>query len=852
MENRLFSVAMSIKLAITILICSAINCAGAQAKAVVLNDKFELKKVKFNTGFITTFNQDVDLSLFENEAGIQSGRYPVEVFLNSRKLKTYFIDFFDRNGVVIPCIPASVLWATNLDPDKLAGGWADKECVNMAEDFPGGTVNYDYENERLVITIPQVYLLEKAEGYIDPARWDEGINALSVNYALSGSNTFNQQNMYYGNLLTMLRLGAWRFNTYDALTGGSQQRSRFEHMQAYAQRAIAPILSEFSFGDLNTSGEFFDTTSLRGAILRSDERMLPWSVKGYAPEIRGIANSNAIVTVRQNNNVLFEQNVPPGEFNINNLIALGYGGDLDVTVTESSGRVRTFSVPYSSIPQLLRKGYFKYSVAGGHIRQFGLETAPSMLESTLQYGVSNDITLYGGMQTTGENTYSALVSGLAINTRAGALSADVTWSSVPQSISGMNSHNWVDNSRLKLNYAKLVKQTGTNFNIASYYLAGENFFTLNEALLAKQAQGVWLPERFRNRYEFMVSQILPPGFGEVSMSGWWEKNSRNADANSRASYLFSYRNNYNSISYSVNVNKAFTYEGKKDTSLNFNLSMPFGFRSDYKPRLRAAMSYSNDDSMFRTSVNGSHQGDDYASNFSAYLNKSSKTDSSFGINVGHTGSALHKSLSYSQAMNHSALAGSLSGGMLVHQDGIQLSSYLGDTLALIEAPQAEGAKIMGNKFSRIGENGYGIMSFLTPYAENSLALDVKGAAIGFDSEDDGLIVIPTAGAVIKAVFKNAHENSVLVKVKAHDGGFLPFGSRIYDKNKYVIGTLGQAGIAIVSLPKSYQPLEVKWQKNQKKMTCVIQPWDLQGVKKTSPGTITAVLLNCLGKKIKEY
>lgn len=845
MKNLRSTVSGTISISIIIFgICSA-NYALAQSNITAQDDVPEPKKVRFNTSFITTFNQDVDLSLFESEENIQPGKYLVDVFLNTRKLKTHFINFYNENGVVTPCIPASIIWAANPDPRKLTEGWADQECVNMAKDIPGGTVSYDYENEGLLITIPQAYLLEKAEGYIDPARWEEGINALTMNYTLSGSNTFGQQHSYYGNLLTTLRLGAWRVHTYDVLTGGSQQPRRVEHMQAYAQRSIGPLLSELSFGDLNTSGEFFGTTPLRGAILRSDERMLPWSVKGYAPEIRGIANSNAIVTVRQNNNIIFEQNVPPGEFNINNLTALGYGGDLDVTVTESSGQVRKFSVPYSSLPQLLRKDYFRYSVAGGNVRRSDLKITPLILESTLQYGVSNDITLYGGAQTAGDNLYSALVSGLAVNTQVGAFSADVTWSSVPQDIRIKDTHDIVDNSRLKLGYAKHVKQTGTNFNIASYYLAGDNFFTLNDALIAKETQGGWLPERFRQRYEILVSQILPPGFGEVSLNGWWEDAHRHTDANSRASYLLSYRNNYNSINYKFSINKTFTHEGKKDTSFNLNFSMPFSSLAGNRSKLQAAISYSNnDESTMRTSVSGSHNGSDYTSSYNAYFRQSSRNDTGFGANFNHTGSSLQKSISYSQVANRSTAAGNLSGGMLLHSDGIQFSSYIGDTVALIKAPQAEGAKIVGNRFSRINENGYGVAGSLTPFTENSLTLDVKGAPAGFDPEEDGLIVVPTAGAVVKAVFKNTHENNVMVRVQMPDGSVLPFGARIYDEKNYVIGTLGQAGIAVVSLPENYQPLKVEWIKNKEKVHCIIQPWDLQTAEKPSRGALSLVALTC--------
>ncbi len=46
-------------------------------------------------------------------------------------------------------------------------------------------------------------------------------------------------------------------------------------------------------------------------ILASSDAMLPDSQKGFAPTIRGIARTNAQVTVRQNGYVLYQTYVTP-------------------------------------------------------------------------------------------------------------------------------------------------------------------------------------------------------------------------------------------------------------------------------------------------------------------------------------------------------------------------------------------------------------------------------------------------------------------------------------------------------------------------------------------------------------
>lgn len=54
-----------------------------------------------------------------------------------------------------------------------------------------------------------------------------------------------------------------------------------------------------------------ESVPYRGIKLASDESMLPQSQRGFAPVVRGIAQSNAMVTIRQNNSVIYQTSVPP-------------------------------------------------------------------------------------------------------------------------------------------------------------------------------------------------------------------------------------------------------------------------------------------------------------------------------------------------------------------------------------------------------------------------------------------------------------------------------------------------------------------------------------------------------------
>ncbi len=65
--------------------------------------------------------------------------------------------------------------------------------------------------------------------------------------------------------------------------------------------------------------------------------MLPSALASYAPTIRGVANSNAKVTVTQSGYKIYETTVPPGEFVIDDISPSGFGSELVVTIEEADG-----------------------------------------------------------------------------------------------------------------------------------------------------------------------------------------------------------------------------------------------------------------------------------------------------------------------------------------------------------------------------------------------------------------------------------------------------------------------------------------------------------------------------------
>lgn len=166
-------------------------------------------------------------------------------------------------------------------------------------------------------------------------------------------------------------------------------------------------------GEGNTDAKVFDSIAYTGVSLASDNDMLPDSQQGFAPVVRGIARSDAEVTVYQNGNSIYKTSVPPGPFEIDDIYPTGSAGNLNVTVKESDGSEQNFVVPFASLAVLQREHQLTYSLVAGTTRSDGdAKNALDFIQSDAAWGLSNALTFYGGI-TQAQDIYPAMRWGLA-------------------------------------------------------------------------------------------------------------------------------------------------------------------------------------------------------------------------------------------------------------------------------------------------------------------------------------------------------------------------------------------------------------------------------------------------------
>ena len=788
--------------------------------------------VRFNRGFANAYNEGTDFSIYDGEPTTQPGTYFVEVMRNKKSFGTHHINFVkDSAGSVEPCLSADMLLKMDVNTEKLSPGWQNSACILIKDLIPGATTNYDADEEILQITIPQRFLNNNPEGYINPMLWDEGVPSFSASYNVSATRTqyddHTAASYYYGSLLSSLKWGAWRLYTYDNVNTNDDTGTQWSHLSSYVQRAIIPLKAEFTAGDINTSGTLFDTVALRGVSLISDERMLPQSLQGYAPIVRGVADTNARVTIKQNGNLIREMSVPPGEFVIDDLYATGYGGDLEVTINESNGKTRTFITPYASLPMLLRPGTSKFSATVGEVRSDSLRNTPILMEGTYQYGLNNSVTLYGGGQVTAPGDYAALMGGMAINTPVGALGIDLTRSFTSFENEQEQPCDSFCNMSLKVSLAKYIDQTGTNLSLAGYRYSSQNYYSLMDALLTEEAletgDNSYLPENYRDKIEVNISQSLAPGWGSVFASGYYGRvwDSRYS-RNTQSSYQFGYSNSWRSMSYSINVSKTIDEDGVEDRAIYLGMSVPFGTLHSKVPTLNAAVSYSNQDAKIRTSLYGT-AGEYNQFDYGTWFDHAQEHQTNFGLSMGYNGSRAQGNVTYSQTETSYTASMNASGGMVIHGGGVNYTSSLGNTFGIVEAKGATGAHIYPDLTSTVAENGYAIISSLSPYQYNEVYVEAKGAPISVEFGESKLQTVPTAGASVKIKLDTKITSTQFVQINRADGKYIPYGATIKDDGDEVLGIVGQGGRAMLSLPqdKTSSMLRVNWTTGKEKGECTI-------------------------------
>nr|WP_254223775.1 fimbria/pilus outer membrane usher protein [Burkholderia multivorans] len=759
---------------------------------------------EFNSSFLSIDGTtDVDLSQFSQADFTLPGEYMLEVQVNDLFYGLQPIEFvaLDASGAGKPCLHAELVAQFGLKPSlakdlpRFHGG----RCVDLAA-IEGVTVRYLKGDGRLRITIPQV-ALEFTDGtYLPPERWSDGIAGAMLDYRViantnrsfgSGGRQTNAVQAY-GTIGA--NWGAWRVRgDYQAQSnvGNTVYADRtFRFSRLYAFRALPSIQSTVTFGDDYLSSDIFDTFALTGASIRSDDRMLPPSLRGYAPLISGVARTNATVTVSQQGRVLYVTRVSPGAFALQN-INTSVQGTLDVAVEEEDGSVQRFQVTTAAVPFLARTGQFRYKAAVGKPRRFGgAGITPFFGFGEAAYGLPFDVTVYGGFIAASGYTSIALGVGRDFGT-FGAVSADVTHARARLWWNGATRHG----NSYRINYSKHFDGLDADVRFFGYRFSERDYTNFSQFSGDPTAYGL---ANSKQRYSATMSKR----FGDTSayfsydQTTYWERASeqRVGVTLTRAFSVGALRNLNVSVS-------AFRTQsaGAGGNQVSVTATLPIGGRHTVTSNLTTGNG--------STSVNAGYLYDDPAGR--TYQISAGTTDGRASANASfrQRTSAYQLTAQASTVANGYAAASlEVDGSLVATQYGIaaHANGNAGDTRLLVSTDGVRDVPLSGT-LTHTDSRGYAVLDGISPYNVYDAAVNVEKLPLEVQVSNPIQRMVLTDGAIGFVQFSAARGSNLYLTLTDAAGKPLPFGASVQDAaNGKELGIVGEGGAAYLTQvqPKS--------------------------------------------------
>lgn len=745
------------------------------------------------------------------------GQYKMDIYINGRFVEQFNVDFSEQaDGSVQPCMTTEMLTAIGL---KTIDDSSEREesCRLMEQAAKGSSTTLDVSRLRIEFSIPQVLLNKKPRGYVSPSELEAGSSLGFANYVANyyhvsySDNGAQDRDSAWLSLNGGINLAGWQYRQLSTLNWDKLNGSTWNNIRSYIQRPIPTINSQLMAGELITSGRFFSGLNFNGVSLSTDDRMLPDSMRGYAPTIRGIAATNAKVSVTQNGAEIYQTTVVPGAFEINDLYPTSYSGDLNVTITEANGSVSRFTVPFSAVPESMRPGISRFSIETGKTRDSGDEAY--FTDVNWQRGVTNNITANSGVRIS-DGYQSALFGGVYSN-YLGAFGANLTYSRADLPVAG-----YTDGWMMHFTWSKTFQPTSTTVSLAGYRYSTKGYRDLSDVLGLRQAEkeggmSDWQSSTYLqlSRFDISISQSLER-YGNIFLSSSTQnyRGGRKRDTQLQLGYSNTFSKGV-SMNLSVGRQRTGGYQndaGEMETLVSLSFSIPLGSG----PR---SVDLSN------TWTHSSQGGDQYQTSASGMMDEALTTNYNLSAardqNNGLTtiGGNLQKRTSFatlglnaSKGNNYWQASGNAQGAFVAHSGGVTTGPYLGDTFALVEAKGAEGAKIFSSQQTVIDSHGYALVPAVTPYRYNRISLDPQGMEGDAELIDSEKQIAPVAGSGVKVVFRTRTGNALLISSRFKDGQPVPLGADVVDEHGEIIGMVGQGGQIYVRTENMNGKLIVQW------------------------------------------
>lgn len=775
---------------------------------------------EFDNSFLHrgTSQPGVDLSVFAFSNRVLPGLKSVSVRLNGAPLGVKDVDFVKVDGKedAQPCLPVSFLEDIGVNMIAVPALAQDKDmaCAKTLEQIPAASAAFDGDTNVLTLSIPQAVLMRQARGVVSPELWDVGETAFWSSYRLSyndmrnsGDGNRSNSKSSFLSLRNGFNLDAWRLRANGSYYD-NDGRSNWDWSELYAERDVAAWRGWLRVGDSTTSGNVFTATRFRGVQLRSEDGMLPDSMRGYAPVVRGVAPSNAKVTVRQNGHVIYSSFVAAGPFVIDDLYSTPGGGDLEVEVEELGGRTTRFFQPFSALPAMMREGIWNYNFSVGQYRPTYGNDKPMLGQATLAYGLPLGLTAYGGW-TSAAYGYHAGALGLALNMQSlGAVSVDTT-----NSRSRQGDGKTLVGTAARIQYAKSFPGSGTDFTLAGYRYNSTGFRSLEDSVQDRVGRGQFL-QGYQREHEYQLSLSQRLGNAGAVSFNYYGIGYRNAPR--KAEFMqMGFSSSIGRVGYSVNLGRNKSPLQDAQTTVMLTLSLPLGGTNtaSYTMNRSSGQGTSHD-----ANLSGALT-DDYAATYAVQTGVTSGGSDSGGHaygSIGYASSIGQTNLSHAYSRSSSNTNVDFSGALVVDRKGVLFGQSLGETAVVVEAPGAAGVQVDSYPGVSTDANGRALLPYASPYRENRVSLTPNHDDVTATLQENVQTVVPTRGAIVVARFETELGRTVMAALRGEDGTALPFGAAIYNADGEQRGVVGPVGRTWLTGLQGTNRFVVKWGANQER------------------------------------
>ncbi|ELK4554514.1 fimbrial biogenesis outer membrane usher protein [Escherichia coli] len=751
-----------------------------------------------------------DVSRF-NDGQQLPGEYLVSVYLNDAKksIGEFKVDFEYREDALTPILKRRDMPLFNIDPSKLSiFDYGYKDSI----DFERSNIKYNFSfyGMRLRLYVPKNAIINNPTELAPESQWDEGINALLLNYDAKAYHrdtrykTYNND-YYYLYLKPGVNIGSWRLRNSGIWQRDYKGVNSYQNSYTFAERDIRQLKSKILIGEGNTSSDVFSSIPFTGGQFATSDEMIPFYERTYVPLIRGIANSVAKVEVRQNGYLIYSTEVPAGPYTLTDVPA-AEGEDLEVTVTDSSGTVQHFNVPYNIPAISLKDGRAKYEFTVGKYRPYSSVAKDDEFgQISLIYGINSILTGYTGFQIS--NNYRASAFGLGFNLyNFGALSLDGIYS-----INETTDRQ--EGSVFRVRYNKLLTKTHTSFNVSSYQYASEEFSSFSDAM--ESDRGGSNGYKKKNDTSLSIRQDLFD-YGSLDLSL-----SRTSFFNKKQQmYASVYYNTslFNTMGFSLGWNRVLnSYSNNEEDVFSATISVPLGRFTQATPttNVRYQVVNESDNSISNLiSLNGTA----YENRLSWNINQSTNSKNHYNKTTSVVGSFRDSFGTLSGMYNYNPsitqYGGGISGSVVLHSQGITFGQPINGSAALIYTPDTYGIQVSNRPWVVTDKKGFAIVTPLNNYRKNEVRIQQANLQSNTDVKKTVNYVVPTSNAIVLASYKTIKGKKALFSIKSRDNKNIPFGAMVYVDGNEQAGIIGDDGKVFLSGLKEKGILNVRWEGKQ--------------------------------------